>query len=255
MDRINEGMAFLTRALQLSIKLREALNKKAIAAGEIIGFRAAFLGLQDQAEGYGEAVHTLIEHNQSYAAIPIIRTLFEIYITTKLLNKDRNLVERYAAFSWVNKQKVAKTLRKYDQFPELVEAEDLSIDEIESECKKAQKKYDFRGFFWFPPEKPGQRGSIKSACIQTGDLEDYEIVYSYLSDIAHAGITCFHSYDFRDEGDEKVFSRLEKGGDYNAHATARLLLIMNRIFDDEFSLGLNAEIDALANDMRPKEDV
>ena len=231
------------QVIKLNKKLRTEIHNKKKA--DITGYRSLLLCAFEQAEKFARAVKILVQSKLSHEASPIVRTFFELFITLKLIAYDKDLALRFGAFAWVRRKKLIEIVKKHG-LP-LKEGDDrISEEEIEETYKQVIAEHGFTSHeYWFQPKPP----NLFEASKITGDEKNYDLFYRYLSDLAHVNILSFARFNLETKADEIIFDWEDGDGYTELGATLSMLLTVVNLFNGEFELGFQTQIDTLMDSL------
>lgn len=241
---MNASSTLLEEILLFTGEIKKAFNKKGFHESEMQGFRSLLLCALDQSERYANSILLLSENGLHMEASPLLRTFFEFYISIKVLNEDRSLTRRFAAFSWVRLKELMRYWRpkKSSKLMPMI-PNSLSPGEIEAGYKKAMDEFNFTSReYWFPSTRPDRDPNLRDICKKLGELDIYDLVYRRLSDISHANVMSLSAYDFRRDTGLLTFSRVDSSEGYEAMVASHLTLMILGLFNGEFQLGLDSSL-------------
>ncbi len=231
----NTELDILKKTLAVNLETWELFNRADFTEGEITGYRLFLLISLDRAYKYCESVFLLCEKGFVTESIPIIRTLFELYISVKFIHQNKDQLDRYIDFQWIRRKRFLDILTK-DQPKRAHSSQNYTSDEIVRYAASAGKKHKFKNKNnWWPK-------GFRDACSNVGEEKDYNIVYRYLSDYCHSNVMTVLDYDFVVNKEKKLAFVKKQKEDSQSISAASMLRVMLEFFEEEYKLGTEAKL-------------
>gem|GEM_PF-4515574 len=230
------------RVLKFSDSIAERFNSKKINPSKVTPLQTFLMASLNETRSHLEAIISLCRVRLGDQAGLIARTLFEIYITLKFLQKHPEQLDRYLSYADYLKLIRLKGLERRESV--------FSIDnerkkEIRRKGKRAKKRYHFK-FKWNPPEF----SSIKSLCKEVGEEKSYESSYAYLSDFVHFNSFALFKHEYEESHGERILVSKQSWGEEHLGFSTELALRLYKFIDDAFELKLNDSIMKYYNRLR-----
>jgi hypothetical protein len=146
-----------------------------------------FIYLRSMITFYG--IEKLIENGTASEAFPLIRVLFELYVTLKILLEVKDNVslrsELFLDFDWIIKK------RKKEESPEIFNSRDS--ENIDTKFESIKNRYDIKkryysNFDWtwyLYKDSNYKKTNLFSICRRFGLVDDYNKIYALLSQFVH----------------------------------------------------------------------
>jgi len=229
---------------QLSKKVRDAFDAKQVRIEDMSQYRYLLYLAHNEADTFLEAIQYLCKANLGDHAGILLRTFFEMYITTKFLKLYPQYIDRYVAFGYYLRKQRFGVLKKYPDLFEspnqVAEIENIVIKEMEE-----IRNHHFCGSRWYPKEYPNFFSlcqAIDKKEERIAEEKDYDIVYRHLSDFVHFNALSLQKHEMRAVEDKLMFIiRRTSGEDHLRGALAITLALLQHV-DLEYELGVSDEI-------------
>ncbi len=235
----NHGQELLRTTLLCANELKTSFNVKGFRQDQMSGPQLFLLLSLEKSEQFSRAILSLCEQGFQDEATLIIRTFFEFYISLKLIDSDKALLNRYADFIYIVRKRKVEILRRRGLLDSSEFSKHDTVAHVEQEFERVKREHGFQGseLHWFPYEKYDKAPSFKKACIKVGALEWYDIIYQYWSDFAHANILSLMNYDFVSSPGQFQIKKNHTTTEGYEVIAAEFLLYACELFHQQFDLG------------------
>ncbi len=231
---MNDPFNLAQEVLNYSKTLTERFEQKGFTHGSLKPYQLLLAIILNEVRLLLDAVILLCRNKHDAAAGMVIRAFFEMYVTVKYLDRNREHVMRYIEFGSYLKAKKVEDMEKHGEKPI---TDDEKRKKIFGEYDQVQKMHNFERRKWYPLGL-----TFEGLCKEIDAGKSYDLLYRYLSDFIHFNVMSLRKHRL-DESDKTVSFEVDRSeGHEHLHVAADMTLIIYGLFDKEFGTGCEKDL-------------
>lgn len=239
------------------VELAKRFNDKDIKDNTLSDYQIILLPIFNEARSYLDSIVYLCEGNFPYQAAIVIRTYFEVYITTKYLRLYPQYVERYLAFADYLKKIRILDVEKHGETIMPPAGASLTREDVFKKADEANAKFKFNGRNWYPAEHPSLYDlcrAIDEKMEGSKEVENYDLFYRYVSGYSHFSAIGFDKHTMSDVDGKKLINIKDCSGQEHLNAAISFTLAILQHINLSFELGFENNLDDLQRELVKRDE-